>query len=75
MKRHKENSHPNYESSQVKRNETPYYMQLTARLALDNLCYQWNETHLLKQIDYALDTSNKQLFDEYSLKYKKFKNE
>lgn len=75
MKRHKEDFHPNYESSQVKRNEMPYHMQLTARLVLDNLCYKWNKTYLLKRINYALETSNKQLFHEYSSKYKKFMNE
>ncbi|HLQ82928.1 MAG TPA: IDEAL domain-containing protein [Pseudogracilibacillus sp.] len=73
MERYK-NCQPNYKHSQVKSSETPYHMQLTARLALDEVCYEWNETYLLKQINHALDTSNKELFNEYSLKYKKFKN-
>lgn len=73
MKRHKENGHLNYQANQAKRNEIPYQMQLTARLLLDNLCYEWNHTYLLEQINYALDTSNEEMFTEYSLKYKEFK--
>lgn len=74
MKRHKENGHPNYETSHVKLNETPYHMQLTARLILDNLCYEWNKQHLLEQINSALDTSNEELFTKYTLEYKEFIN-
>lgn len=72
MKRHKENGHPNYQANHAKRNEIPYQMQLTARLLLDNLCYEWNHTYLLEQINYALDTSNEEMFTEYSLKYQEF---
>lgn len=75
MKEHKENGHPNYQANQVKRNEIPYRMQLTARLILDNLCYEWNKTYLLERINHALDTSNEKLFIKYSLEYKEFINE
>lgn len=74
MKRYKD-CQPNYESSQVKRSETPYHMQLSARLTLDQLCYEWNEKYLIEQINQALDASDKKLFNEFSLKYKKFKNQ
>lgn len=74
MKRHKENGHPNYQASHAKRNEIPYQMQLTARLMLDNLCYEWNHTNLVEQINYALDTSNEEMFRTLSQKYQDFIN-
>ncbi len=74
MKRYKD-SQPNQELNQLNQEKAPFHMELTARLLLDNLCYGWNENYLLEQINYALDTSNKKMFTEYSLKYKKFKNQ
>ena len=72
MKRYKENGHPDYQADFTKQTKLPYQMQLTARLLLDNLCYEWNHNYLVEKINYALDKSDEKMFAEYSLKYKKF---
>src|SRR5699024_2704795 len=72
MKRYKENGHPDYQADFTKQTKLPYQMQLTARLLLDNLCYEWNHNYLVEKINYALDNAHEKMFAEYSLKYKNF---
>src|SRR5699024_12243468 len=70
MKRYKENGHPDYQADFTKQTKLPYQMQLTARLLLDNLCYEWNHNYFVEKINYALVNSDEKMVDEYSLKYK-----
>lgn len=52
--------------------ETPYEIQLSSRIILDNLCFNWNKEQLQKRIDEAIDLGHEQLFMELSEQYKQY---
>lgn len=54
------------------KNEIPYHIQLTSRLLLDQLCYDWNKKQLQKQLDKVLIEGNKELFEQLSLEYRQY---
>lgn len=54
------------------RRATPYEIQLTSRIMLDNLCFTWNKKQLQKRIDKALDLGQKEKFMKLSEEYKQY---
>lgn len=62
-----------YDGESLKaRREIPYELRLQAQLILDELCFKWNKKMLQKQLDYSIDTENKEEFMRLSEVYRHF---
>lgn len=62
-----------YEGEILKaRKETPFEFKLTARMMLDELCFNWNKEKLEVAINSAIETGNKEEFIQLSELFKQY---
>lgn len=62
-----------YEGRMLKaKSEIPFHMKLTARLMLDQLCYEWNKKQLQHELDEALVKGDMDSFEKLSLEYRQY---
>jgi len=54
------------------KNEISFDIQLTSRLLLDQLCYEFNKQQLQKRLDEALIKGDEKLFKELSVEYRQY---
>lgn len=54
------------------RKELNFEDQLYAQLILDELCFNWNKTHLEEELNHAIDTNNHKDFLETSKAYRQY---
>ncbi|MUV36638.1 hypothetical protein JNUCC1_00441 [Lentibacillus sp. JNUCC-1] len=54
------------------RREIPYELQVSARLIMDELCFNWNKAYLEEEINKAIDHGDRERFIELGLQYKPF---
>ncbi len=54
------------------RKELAFEEQLYAQLLLDELCFNWNKSHLEDKINHAIETNNYNDFKKYSKAYKQY---
>ena len=74
MKKQKTNYHIyRYKGKMLEaKKEAPFDISITARLLLDQLCYEWNKEHLQKQFDIALDEGDHDKFMQLSEQYRSY---
>lgn len=51
------------------RKEIPFEFKLKAQLVLDELCFKWNKEQLVRKLNHAIDTNNKEEFRQLSKEY------
>ena len=54
------------------KNDIPFEMKLSARLIMDEICYNWNRQHIQKKIDDAIDEENFEALKKYSKIYRHY---
>ncbi|HIS28800.1 MAG TPA: IDEAL domain-containing protein [Candidatus Avamphibacillus intestinigallinarum] len=52
--------------------EIPYDIQLSTRLILDELCFNWNKAYFEREINRSIDEKNKAAFLALSKQYKHY---
>ncbi|SES69050.1 hypothetical protein SAMN05216389_101430 [Oceanobacillus limi] len=56
--------HP-YDGKVIKaRREIPYDVKLTARLVLDEICFNWNKAQLEAKLNSSIEEGNKEKFEQ-----------
>ncbi|MFD2042796.1 hypothetical protein ACFSTA_00570 [Ornithinibacillus salinisoli] len=51
------------------RREIPYEIKLTARLLLDEICFNWNKAQLEAKLNSSIEKGNKEAFSELRKAY------
>ncbi|MBM7571428.1 IDEAL domain-containing protein [Aquibacillus albus] len=77
MKKHKVNYKlqefkANHITKIIAKREISYEIQLASKLVLDELCFNWNKTHLENQINDSIDTNDKKTFMQLSKEYQPY---
>ncbi|WP_077324963.1 IDEAL domain-containing protein [Virgibacillus siamensis] len=54
------------------RKEIPFELQLSSRLLLDEICFNWNKERLERAINTSIDAGNKEVFLALSEQYRQY---
>lgn len=52
--------------------DVPFELKLTAKMVLDELCFEWNKQKLVSAINDAIDTDDKERFIQLSEEYRHY---
>ncbi|SFA81028.1 IDEAL domain-containing protein [Lentibacillus halodurans] len=56
----------------VAKKDVPFELKLSAQLVLDEICFNWNKWKLESGINHAIDTGDKEKFEQLSEEYRRY---